>query len=241
MCSRLMLSSIVIGCIASSTALAQDNKSESTIDANTLQAGEYIGKLVAAPAGDGLFSLRMEYFEAKDPAAARRASEQMSALVQQARSLEQQVAANPTPQRVNSLQQAYNKIKNEQGKQRDLYKISYKEIEFHAADNMIVRFLLPPVIYDEKGERKKFTQLDLQEMHGDDPTVPGFAAKLSDLQTNQVLRVSLRPAKPAPANTDKSKPAPKMEAAMAVIVVAEDTSPVPQDPADQPKKKKRGK
>jgi hypothetical protein len=217
------------------------DKSDSTIDADTLKTGDYIGKLVAPPASDGLFTLRIDFYEPKDPATAARAASQLNVEVQKARALEQQVAANPTPQRVSALQQAYNQVRKEQAKQRDLYNISFKDYEFHAASDMMVRYLLPPVVYDDKGERKKFSLLDLREMRGSDPNVPGFEAKVTDLQANQILRVSLYPARtttPAATSKDKAKSEPKMEVAVAVIVVAEDMTAVNQDNKDTGKKKK---
>src|SRR5262249_29763068 len=102
-----------------------------------------------------------------------------------------------------------------------------------------------PVQYDDKGEIKKLSLLDLQEMRGLDPNVPGFQAKVSDLQPNQVVRVTLRQAKAAPADKpkegDKAKPAPKMEVSMAGIVVADDLTQVKQDNKDAGKRKKKGK
>jgi hypothetical protein len=230
-------------------AYAQDSKSkpadksDSVIDSDTLKTGEYVGKLLAPPGSDGQFSLRIEQYEAKDPAAAQRAADQLNAEVQKARGLEQQVAVNPTPHNVSALQQTYNHIRKEQAKQRDLYNVTYKDIEFHATDDLIVRFLLPPVVYDDKGERKKFSLLDLREMRGNDPNLPGFDAKVSDLQSNQVVRVTLRPAKTkttsaSSTDKDKAKAAPKTEATMVVIVVAQDMTAVPQDKKDTPKKKK---
>jgi hypothetical protein len=240
-------------CLAMS-AQAQDkskapDKSAASVDADTLKEGEYFGKLINTPGSDGQFTIRidMSRYEAKDTTAASRANTQLNNDLQRARQLEQAVALNPTQQQVNALQQVYNQIRQDQSKQRDAYKVTpdSKDVDFHASPDMTVRFLLPPVVYDDKGERKKFSLIDLREMRGVDPNVPGYEAKLSDLQPGQIVRVSLRTAKPGgkpkeSANKDKSKPAPKMEATMAVIVVAEDTTPVNQGNTNPPKKKKKG-
>jgi hypothetical protein len=236
---------------------AQDSKSKSsdssntTIDADTLKEGEYLGKLLAAPSEDGQFTLRFENKEPKDAAVASRAADALNGEVQRARQLEQQVAANPTPQRISALQAAYKRIRKEQERQRDLYNTTYKDIEFHAATDMVVRFRLPPVVYDDKGEQKKYSQLDLQEMRGSNPNVPGFQAKVTDLQPNQIIRVSLRQARAPSADKsttvnstdkdkekDKTKAAPKMEAVMILVVIAEDLTPVSQDNKNAAKKKK---
>jgi hypothetical protein len=234
-------------------AVAQDTKkssdsSSTTTDSSTLKAGEYTGKLVAPPESDGQFTLRTEKYEPKVSAAASRATNQLNADIQRARQLEQQVAVNGTAQQLHNLNQLYGQIRKKMAQQKDLYNVIAQDTEFHAADKMVVRFLQPPVIYDDKGERKKFTQLDLQEMRGLDPNVPGYEAKLSDLQPGQVVRVTLRPA-PAPAagaskaatsdDKEKAKPAPKMVVTMALIVVAEDTSVVNQGSADSGKRKKK--
>jgi hypothetical protein len=232
----------------------ENSSSSATIDASTLQSGEYFGKLVGPPGKDGSFSLRIDKLEPKDAAAAKKAADELNAAVQYAKQMEQQVSANATPQRVNALQKAYERVRKEQARQRGFYNVTYKEIDIHAASDLTVRFAQPPVIYDDKGERKKFTQAELIEMRGSDPSVPGFAAKTSDLQAGQVVRVSLRPVRPASATAtppaaattsdkdkdkDKDKPAPKMEATMLVIMVAEDTTAI--DPNYKEPAKKKGK
>jgi hypothetical protein len=166
--------------------------------------------------------------------------------------MEQQVSANATPQRVNALQKAYERVRKQQARQRGFYNVTYNEIDIHAASDLTVRFARAPVIYDDKGERKKFTQAELIEMRGSDPSVPGFAGKTSDLQAGQVVQISLRPVRPASATAkpraaattsdtdkDKAKPAPKMEATMIVIMATEDTSPI--DPNYKEPAKKKGK
>lgn len=235
-------------------ASAQDKgkapeKSEPPIDADTLKEGEYFGKLVNTPGSDGRFTIRIDLsrYEAKDSSAASRVNTQLNADLQRARQLEQLVALNPTPQQLNELQKVYNQIRQGQSRQKDLYKVipDSKDVDFYASPDMVVRFLLPPVVYDDKGERKKFSLIDLREMRGVDPNVPGYEAKPSDLQPGQVVRVSLRPAKvrdkkasTGEGDKDKSKAAPKMEAAMTVIVVAEDSTPVNQDTPHKNKKRK---
>ncbi len=150
------------------------------------------------------------------------------------------MALNPTEQQLNRLQQAYDQVRRALARQKDAYKVvaDSKDVDFHAAGDMVVRFLLPPVVYDDKGELKKYRLIDLKEMRGVDPTVPGYEAKTSDLQAGQLVRVSLRPAKAKAAGTETGKPAPKMEATMAVIVVAEDVSAVEQ-PKPAPKRGKK--
>src|SRR6516164_8572860 len=80
---------------------ASENSSSPSIDASTLQSGEYFGKLVGPPGSDGTFALRFEKLEPKDAAAAKKAADELNAAVQHARDMEQQVSANATPQRVN--------------------------------------------------------------------------------------------------------------------------------------------
>jgi hypothetical protein len=225
-----------------SPATAQDSKQNSdntpaVIDSDTLKAGEYMGKLAVPPGTDGQFTLRIEHYEPKDAAAARKAVNQLNADVQRARQLEQQVAVNGTNQQLHDLNQLHISIRKRLAQQSDLFNVVGQDIEFHAADAMIVRWLLPPVIYNDKGERKKLTPLDLEEMRGFDRSLPGYEAKLSDLQVNQMIRVSLRPAKAASTTASKStsgsdkKKTPKMEAAMVVIVLADDLTPVTGDKA----------
>jgi hypothetical protein len=234
---RVGLATLLTAIAAVSATRAQDSKGKlgdgpSSVDAATLKAGEYPGKLLSPPDGSGLFTLRIENLEAKDPAAAARATGQLNSDIQRAAQLEQQVAINATQKQVNALKQLYDKIRSQQNKMRDLY--NPRDVEFHAADDMMVRFLRPPVQYDDKGERKKLSLIDLKELRGVDPNVPGYRGQLSDLQPNQIVRVTLAEVK---ASKEKGKTGPKMEATLALIVVAEDTTPVPQDRRDTGKKK----
>ncbi|HEV2950401.1 MAG TPA: hypothetical protein VGX70_23680, partial [Gemmataceae bacterium] len=48
----------------------------------------------------------------------------------------------------------------------------------------------PPVAYDDKGNKKKYTAKELKELRGDSK-LEGYTAGFEDLKTNQYVKVSL--------------------------------------------------
>jgi hypothetical protein len=58
-------------------------------------------------------------------------------------------------------------------------------------DEVKVRTKNPPVAYDDKGNKKKYTQKELQELRGSDKKLPGYTAGFEDLKTNQYVQVTL--------------------------------------------------
>jgi hypothetical protein len=57
-------------------------------------------------------------------------------------------------------------------------------------DDVKVRSKNPPIAYDDKGNKKKYTAKELKELRGD-AKLPGYAADFNDLKANQVVEVSL--------------------------------------------------
>jgi hypothetical protein len=57
-------------------------------------------------------------------------------------------------------------------------------------DDVKVRTKNPPVAYDDKGNKKKYTAKELKELKGDSK-LPGYSAEFNDLKQNQVVEVSL--------------------------------------------------
>jgi hypothetical protein len=57
-------------------------------------------------------------------------------------------------------------------------------------DDVKVRTKNPPVAYDDKGNKKKYTAKELKELKGDSK-LPGYTAGFEDLKTNQYVQVTL--------------------------------------------------
>ena len=80
-----------------------------------------------------------------------------------------------------------------------------KTVDLTGADNLKVRLLEPPPAFDDKGNIKKRTKKELDELKGDpkDPDfkLPGYPGAFTDLHTNAYVKVSLVKKKDAPHHT----------------------------------------
>lgn len=74
----------------------------------------------------------------------------------------------------------------------------HQDVELTAMDDVVVRTAHPKGSFDEKGKVKKMTKAELKELKGPDPKVPGYKAEFSDVQTEQVIQVTLVRKKNAP-------------------------------------------
>ena len=68
--------------------------------------------------------------------------------------------------------------------------VGKQDVKVMTIDDVKVRTKNPPVQYDDKGNKKKFTSKELKELKGD-PKLPGYSAEFNDLKQNQVVEVSL--------------------------------------------------
>jgi len=84
--------------------------------------------------------------------------------------------------------------------QRNMYTVENKtqDIEVTAIDEVVVRSSTPPENFDDKGKIKKYTKKELAELKGPDPKLPGYKAEFGDIQTEQIIQVSLIKNKEAP-------------------------------------------
>lgn len=238
------------------------NGNSKIVDANNLQPGECMGKLLAPPGSDGHFTVRVDlsHLELKDKNAISRTNSKVNADMQRINQLQQQIARTPypPPKLTNQLQQLVAQVQREQSNIRQNIKVvtDYKDVDFHAAENMIVRFLQPPIVYDEKGDHKKYTKQELSDMRGLDGSLPGYEGQRADLESGQVVKVTLRarkdgkdvPAPPAGKNNTKDKDkdkdkdaaeksSPRMDATMIVVVVQDDKTPIIKAALKAPKNK----
>jgi hypothetical protein len=231
------------------------------LDGEKLPPGQMLGRLVSTPGSDGSFTLQLGYshLELKDPKSANRISNQLNGQLQQIAKLQADIARSKKPAPlIQKLQGLVANVQREQQKaQQNLFKVvtDYKDVDLHAVSDVVVRYLQPPVVYNDKGEMKKYTTAELKEMKGDDPKAEGYEAKSSDLLVGQIVKVTLKvhkdpdagatagssaankptAEKPAADEPKKDKPKPaemKTEVVKIVIVVAKDTTP----PADAKKK-----
>jgi hypothetical protein len=82
------------------------------------------------------------------------------------------------------------------------------DVEFQAREDVKVRTLILPEPFDDKGNRKKYTKKELDELRGKEKGLPGFESALEQLEVGQVVRVTLGPApkrKPVAKGKDENK------------------------------------
>jgi hypothetical protein len=104
---------------------------------------------------------------------------------------------------VNAARSAQQQIQQAQAK---LYKITYKDVDVQAIDDVIVRMKTPRLEYDDKGRPKKLTKEELKEAKGEGELakLDGYKAEFSDLQTEQIIQVTVVRKKGAPAPKPKA-------------------------------------
>ncbi len=103
---------------------------------------------------------------------------------------------------------------------------SHQDIPVQAAANVKVRTLQAPKLFDEKGNIRKPTQKDLDELKGPDKKLPGYTGEFVSLKYGDVVDVYLAridaarlPENPAEAPPGLLANAP-LEAVMIVVVIA---------------------
>jgi hypothetical protein len=275
--SRWFLGAVLLTVYAAPVS-AQDKKKPDpakAMDADTLPAGQYTGKLKTPPGTDGSFVVAVEYqhYVLKNPnQLPKNANPQMQRLLrdqQKIAQLQKKIAgartAKQQAQAIQQLQQATNQFQLDlaaaqlnPGQSPFNVVTDTKDVTFHAAENMKVRFANPPTVFDEKGNIKKYTPEELKDLKGkgDDAKLPGYEGSVDKLTANSIVRVTTlanKPKKddkkpdadkkPDEANkdvdkkpdADKKDPGPKTLASL--ILVLEDAG-MASDSTDPKKKKK---
>ncbi|MFO0865474.1 MAG: hypothetical protein U0744_12625 [Gemmataceae bacterium] len=94
--------------------------------------------------------------------------------------------------------------------QRQSQAMSWKDIRLQASDATKVRIMQPATEYDEKGNLKKWTKKDLDNLRGN-TDMPGYPAEFDALRQGQFLQVFLAPAKAAPKASGSPMPKKKLD------------------------------
>ena len=68
--------------------------------------------------------------------------------------------------------------------------VGKQDVKVMTIDDVKVRTKNPPVAYDDKGNKKRYTPKELKELRGDSK-LPGYTAEFNDLKQNQWVKVSL--------------------------------------------------
>lgn len=203
----------------------QKNQTAPT-DSDNLPPGKYQGTLKTLPASDGTFSLDVAYTHwvpkqgQGNLQQKYRNNNQMMNLVRQQQQLaqaQQRIATARTPQQAAQAMQHLNQVMmnfqrammqaqlNPQNNPFQL-KTDHKTIDFELADNVVVRTMILPEVFDEKGNIKQYTEEEKKALKGKNPNLPGYEAKIDDIKQGQTVTVTLShvtPKKPAAKEGDK--------------------------------------
>jgi hypothetical protein len=217
---------------------ARDNKDQ--VDGDGLAPGFFTGTLKSVPTEkDRAFLLHVEYgrLEVKDAAGLSRANARLSALAGQINQLQTNIARSPNPDALlGRLQDLTAQLQREAGARQNLFRVipERKDIQFHAAPDLLVRVKRPPGEFDEKGDIRKFTPEELKTLKGKHPDLPGYEARESDLAPGQFVRVTHGNPAPLPPGSTGAGRATNVRATL--ILILADSAPDPN--ASKSKKKK---
>jgi hypothetical protein len=107
-------------------------------------------------------------------------------------------------QQAQQLQRLITQIQRQQARTRTT--MNHKDFELQTAADVKVRWQQPPTDYDDKGNPKKYTAKELQELKGNDPSLPGYKGEFDNLKAGQTVKVTLARVKtPAKDKEDKDK------------------------------------
>jgi hypothetical protein len=218
---RTLGAGLVLALLIALPLLADDKKP--ALDSDKLTPGEFAGKLKTTPGSDRSFTVTVEYshLELKNTNQLPKNNAALKNLARDAQKvtrLQQQVAKAKRPQdqvkRLTELQHAVAQLQLQAVRAnldvQQLFKVvtNKQDIAFHAAEDVKVRTVNPPVTFDEKGNVKKYTREELKDLKGKDSKLPGYESSLDQLQAGQVVKVTLARS-PDLARTDKDKDSDK--------------------------------
>lgn len=240
----------------------KDDPSLTPIDSDKLAAGDYLGKLLTMPGSDGTFTLQIDTqrFEPKNPAQLSAKESKLQGEIQTSQlkiigiqsNLSAATKAKDIAKYTKQLQtetahcqklQAQSQIKPS-----DLKEVTdTKVFDLKLTNTADIRYMNLPMVFDDDGKAKKYTEAEKKELRGKKTNLPGYEGKLEDLQIGQTVKVTLvrisTKAKAPDAKTDDAPPedAKKDEVKKPGDVKKPDDAKKdePKDPADKPPPEKK--
>jgi hypothetical protein len=182
-----------------------DPKQQTPVDSDKLPAGDYTGKLVTTPGADGTFTIQIDTkrYEPKNPNQLTNKENQLQGKIQQSQqkiaNLQAQIIGARTPrdaahhqtqlqQELNHLQQL---MAQSQLKPGDLKEVTDTQVyEMKLTDTADVRYMNLPMVFDDEGKPKKYTDKEKQELRGKKTNLPGYEGKVDDLKPGQTVKVT---------------------------------------------------
>jgi hypothetical protein len=116
--------------------------------------------------------------------------------------------------------------------------VTKTDVEFQTKETVKVRTIDPPEQFDEKGNPKKYTQKELNELKGKDKTLPGYESALEKLEAGQTVKVHMHEAAVKKKTDENDKDAavkdPEKKKQVKMIVILAEANP----DTEKPKKKR---
>jgi hypothetical protein len=112
-----------------------------------------------------------------------------------------------------------------------------EDVTLQFTEDVKIRMPEPPEAFDEKGNFKKYTPKELDELKGPDKTLPGYTASWENLRPGQIVELRLvkragssaslyptptRPTYPRPPNSKQPEPPPAEKPLVAIVVILRD-------------------
>jgi hypothetical protein len=254
--NRFLGSTLLVAFVLLAPALAADDKKPAgkddktkPLDADTLPIGAYTGKMLDVVDQDGNFTAQVDitHYEPKDPKhpdAYAKAMQLVTREQERIARLEHDVATAKKPQeQANKLKQLENAMglleKHMEKAAQDIKTVTeHKTVDFQIARDAKLRIMVLPARFDDEGKIKTYTDEEKKALKGDNPSLPGYEAKLSDLKANDVVRIRLwRPLKEkstdSASDSDKDSkattPGQKKSVVTEIVILSDDKSDMEKD------------
>jgi len=233
---------------------AKDDKTKH-IDSDVLTPGAYTGKLLSVPDNNAGVSVQIDAMHVepkskKGGQAATAIAKEEAKVAQLEAELASPKSAKDYASKTKQLESALSQLQRAMAKAAADTKTvtEQKTVDFQLASDVKVRRINLPPRFDDQGVVKPYTDEEKKALQGSDTKLPGYEAKLSDLQVGDLLRITMG-RKPTPkttdsaqesdANKDKTPVEKKTEVTIVVILNDNDANKdkdQPKDKATPPKK-----
>lgn len=189
-----------------SLALAADKKNpdldtdkgKAEATSKLVSAGEVTGKLISWDGSGKFFTVEVKVkYAVPNPSALQALANLQVQLAQAARE------RNPATRQQRIAQISVQMAQQQKNAQQ--IKEAAVKFELEATEDMKVRYVQPPAVFDETGKLRKHTGKELKDLKGDNPKMPGYAAEMSDVQKDQYVTAYIAKKREAPRSAGKNK------------------------------------
>lgn len=146
--------------------------------------------------------LQQQYMQIMQATTPQQRQQRMQTFMQTMARMQMQAAQNGSRQYQQMQQQMMQQMQRQMQAAQNAdknspYKVesTFKSYEFNIKDDVIVRRMSPAFGYDDKGNLKQYTPAELQKLKGKNTKLPGYEAKIEDLEPGQTVQVFIMPPK----------------------------------------------